>query len=327
MGDGARRARAERGRAASRSSRSSGPRDRASVRRRGAAVRIAERARGQLSRDQEQAATDSARELPRRAAPDLLLRADPDTARAEHHPVQQHETLPAGARVHHQVRPGARLHERHRAARGRPPPAPRGLGRERQSAVRRRRGEVDRPDAPGLRLALDSAGQLDRQRHAPRPGRQAGPGLPRVEGGLRPRHLPGRGLHEDRAHALDERRRAEPAGRDLEPHLSGLQRASRHGDERPLHVPRSGGGRPAQRDRHELAVVDPRPSGHAGRHGRTPPPGWPRHQPRGQAGRSAQVPLPVERPLLRAGGRGVVGRVDGRDPAGLARPASGRATR
>ena len=64
--------------------------------------------------------------------------------------------------LHHQVRPRARLPERHRSPRRRAPPAPRGLGRQRQPAVRERRGEDDRPDAEGIRLADQARRQLAR---------------------------------------------------------------------------------------------------------------------------------------------------------------------
>ena len=82
---------------------------------------------------------------------------------------------------------------------------------------------------------------LAAQRHAPRPGRQAGQRLHRLEGGLRSRHLSRRRQHQAGAHQVDERRRADAADRDLEPDLPRLRLPEGDGGKRrPLHLPRRG---------------------------------------------------------------------------------------
>ena len=190
-------------------------------------------------------AADSARAVRGHPASDLLPARD-RAAGAEHHPAERVGPLPASARVHHQIRSRARLYRRHGPARGRGPPPPRGVGGERESAVRGRRGEDDHPGAEGIRLAVGPLGQLAPQRHAPRPGRNAGEPEHRVEDRLRSRHVSRCRIHPEGAHTVDGRLRTKPASGDLELDLPGVRRLAEDGPGRPLHLPRPGHRRPAR---------------------------------------------------------------------------------
>ena len=141
-----------------------------------------------------------------------------------------------------------------------------------------------------------------------------------------------RGGDEDGAQPVDGRRR--------EPELlSRLRRAAEVRAERHLHVPRSGAavGSPAvQRHRRPAGVaegrprlyrcrpeLDPQPRRHPDRHRGAPAPRRPQHAAARQTRRPDQHSLHLRRPLLRAGGRGVLGRRDGGDTADLARGSEG----
>ena len=220
----------------------------ASVRARGAAGRVAGRERApQLSADPGQARRDPARAVRRRPASDLLLR--PVTVKPGQNIIRLNPTnlFPQRARVHHEVRPRARLPQRHGPSRGRAPPPPCGVGRERQSAVRgrarRRRSSRRRRDSAGGRVPSDNWLLNDMIHDLVG---SAGDRVHRVEDRFRARHVSRRRFHAPGAHQVDGRIRAQPAGRDLEPDLPGVQRPAEDGPGRPLHVPRPGHRRPAQ---------------------------------------------------------------------------------
>ena len=158
---------------------------------------------------------------------------------------------------------------------------------------------------------------LDPQRHAARPRRQGGPGLRRLADRLRPADLARPTRPINRAHQVDGCRR-EPE------HLSGLRRAALDGkngrytfpDQAPaadLHPCGSSGRAPdthgclgaAQRWTPNQDVTLIATAGHLH-------PGGLDTQLRDTRDGTDQHPLHLQRPLLRAGGRGLMGRRDGR---------------
>ena len=99
--------------------------------------------------------------------------------------------------------------------------------------------------------------------------------------------------------------------------LPGLRRHAGHGPRRARHLPRR---RPERLRRRPAAQhVDGRPRRHARRHRRAPASGRPVDRPEDHPRRAHGRGLPLARALLRAGGRGLVGRLDDRDAAQLAR--------
>ena len=235
--------------------------------------------------------------------------------------------VPAGARVHHQVRPRPRLHERHGAPRGRAPPSPRGLDRERQSRssrpARRSRSSRCRRASAG---ASTPSRQLDRSTTCSTTW-SARPPASTSSGGST--------SSPTRRPAAASMRRcstrwmgvAGPSPRVgiSSPIYPGVQRPAGDGRGRPLHVPRPGHGRrsatssaPAQTWTPDHPVTLIGTVGHLH-------PGGLETSLRVRRGRPAQDALQLQGPLLRAGRRGVVGRRDGRHaPTGASscRPAT-----